>query len=251
MSSERHFQPLSALRLFRSKSTDTDRPRSRSSALGYEEEYTARRSNRVLTQVKHDNDTWVEHFSVFEMHSNNGHGGSSRRRKDRGGDGGSGTMMVRHYFQSCATGARVWDEPPTGATRIRYATAMARQMAEAQLEQANNANQAASALVTSSSSAWGRRRKGSRRRRKNRTGDEDEDDDRSMTQDGDMGIVMADTMGHLRDPSMQAAIAESLDTQPAWYGPDRDRGHTLSSPDAKLKEDLNVAKALSLSITVQ
>ena len=44
-------------------------------------------------------------------------------------------LILRPYFQSQNTGQRVWDEPPSGASTILYATLEARKMAEAQLEE--------------------------------------------------------------------------------------------------------------------
>ena len=44
-------------------------------------------------------------------------------------------LTLRPYFQSQNTGQRVWDEPPSGASKIVYATAEARKMAQAQLEE--------------------------------------------------------------------------------------------------------------------
>jgi len=44
-------------------------------------------------------------------------------------------LTLRPYFQSQNTGQRVWDEPPSGASEILYATPDARKMAQAQLEE--------------------------------------------------------------------------------------------------------------------
>lgn len=44
-------------------------------------------------------------------------------------------LTLRPYFQSRNTGQRVWDEPPSGASEILYATPEARRMAQAQLEE--------------------------------------------------------------------------------------------------------------------
>ena len=44
-------------------------------------------------------------------------------------------LTLRPYFQSQNTGERHWDEPPSGASNIIYATSEARRMAEAQLEE--------------------------------------------------------------------------------------------------------------------
>jgi hypothetical protein len=44
-------------------------------------------------------------------------------------------LTLRPYFQSQNTGQRVWDEPPSGASNIVYATVESRKMAQAQLEE--------------------------------------------------------------------------------------------------------------------
>ncbi|KAL7525071.1 hypothetical protein ACHAXR_000846, partial [Thalassiosira sp. AJA248-18] len=44
-------------------------------------------------------------------------------------------LTLRPYFQSQNTNTRVWDEPPSGASNIVYATAEARKMGQAQLEE--------------------------------------------------------------------------------------------------------------------
>jgi len=80
------------------------------------DEFAARKSSRVpASPIIPDHDTWVEHFSVSE----------SQRIE--------GKIILRSYFQSVSTGRRLWDEPPTGASEIQYATDHARQMAIIQL----------------------------------------------------------------------------------------------------------------------
>jgi len=44
-------------------------------------------------------------------------------------------LTIRPHFQSQKTGKREWDEPPSGASNIVYATPEARRMAHAQLEE--------------------------------------------------------------------------------------------------------------------
>ncbi|KAL7469054.1 hypothetical protein ACHAXS_009298 [Conticribra weissflogii] len=44
-------------------------------------------------------------------------------------------LALRPYFQSQNTGQRVWDEPPSGASTVVYASSEARKMAQAQLEE--------------------------------------------------------------------------------------------------------------------
>ena len=43
-------------------------------------------------------------------------------------------LQIRSFFESTLTGSRAWDEPPSGAHQIQYASAEAKEMAEAQME---------------------------------------------------------------------------------------------------------------------
>lgn len=78
--------------------------------------FSARELTRIPNlQIVPDHDIWVEHFSVVE---------NSRE---------IGKKKLRSYFESVSTGRRNWDEPPTGASSIRYASDHTRQMAGMQL----------------------------------------------------------------------------------------------------------------------
>lgn len=137
------------------------------------DDFSARRSARVSARAyAPDGDTWVEALAVCEIPVRPGYGddgaaaASSRRprggglfrkfksKKDVGRDGeedaggaadpsggeadvaaASQRLTLRPYFQSQNTGNRVWDEPPSGASEILYATPEARRMARAQLEE--------------------------------------------------------------------------------------------------------------------
>lgn len=80
-----------------------------------EDYFAARKSNREPQQeIVADNDVWIENFAVTQSINN------------------EGEVIVRPYFVSEAHGRKVWDEPPSGASSIRYATHHARKMAEEQ-----------------------------------------------------------------------------------------------------------------------
>lgn len=139
-----------------------------------DDDFNARRSARVSTgRYAADGDTWVEALAVCEVPTKPGDGGAGNGGKKGGGlfrklksrssgsvdqnDGaeaaaGSETrgcdatteadvaaasqrLTLRPYFQSRNTGQRVWDEPPSGASNIVYASPEARRMAQAQLEE--------------------------------------------------------------------------------------------------------------------
>lgn len=136
------------------------------------DDFNARRSSRVAAgRYEADNDNWTEALAVCEIPIKPGYGdkpasSSSSNDKKNGGGGGilrkfkssisnssdskdeelqspieadiaaaSQRLTLRPYFQSQNTGQRVWDEPPSGASNIIYATPEARKMAQAQLEE--------------------------------------------------------------------------------------------------------------------
>ena len=138
------------------------------------DEYTSRRSSRVAAdRYVADEDNWVEALAVCESATTptvekkkSSAGGLFRKFKSStsstsssaqntvkddtiidsrpGGDdddnndeiaAASQRLTIRPYFQSQRTGQRVWDEPPSGASTIVYATPEARRMAHAQLEE--------------------------------------------------------------------------------------------------------------------
>ena len=126
------------------------------------DDFSARRSGRVATtQCVPDNDTWVEALAVCEMakdpkktNKNAKSGGLLKKLKSKSNAGSSEItntniqqqheaemamaaqrLALRPYFQSRNTGQRVWDEPPSGASNIIYATTESRKMAQAQLEE--------------------------------------------------------------------------------------------------------------------
>jgi hypothetical protein len=80
-----------------------------------------RRSTRVSTKkYSHDGDSWQETLAVCEMPKK---------------DSGAIKMIIRSYYSNQRTGERVWDEPPSGASRVMPATEEMRKMAEVQLQE--------------------------------------------------------------------------------------------------------------------
>lgn len=77
--------------------------------------YEPRRSGRVNTTdfLQADGDTWIEKLMVCESTNNK--------------------LVIRSYFRNSRTGKRVWDEPPTGASRIEPATSKMRNDAHEEL----------------------------------------------------------------------------------------------------------------------
>jgi len=82
--------------------------------------FEARRSTRVAAnKYCHDGDSWQETLAVCEMPATKN---------------GEIKMKIRSYYSNQRTGDRVWDEPPSGASKILPATEEMRKMAELQLQ---------------------------------------------------------------------------------------------------------------------
>lgn len=131
-------------------------PRSSASATtptssGNNDQFSARRSARVSTKkfAEGDNDTWHENLAVIENPQASASAAaaaaassSGRSSNDTAGNGTAtdGTaeaipqLTLRSYFQSKSTGQRVWDEPPSGASNVVYASEEVRRMAMIQME---------------------------------------------------------------------------------------------------------------------
>jgi hypothetical protein len=82
-----------------------------------------RRSNRVdekAIELTPDGDTWQEKICVCE---------------GLGRDGKTPRLVLKSYYRNNRTLHKVWDEPPTGASTIRFASQQDRRKAEAQLKE--------------------------------------------------------------------------------------------------------------------
>lgn len=83
-------------------------------------EYKPQQSTRIsATDITSDNDTWTEYLTIIEV----------PRRDKRN----TFELQLRSFFESKATGEKVWGEPPTGATHILWATEEMKQMAREQM----------------------------------------------------------------------------------------------------------------------
>lgn len=117
---------------------------------GNNDQFSARRSARVSTKkfAEGDNDTWHENLAVIEnpqasaaaAAAASSSGRSSGIDNAGNGSANDGTaeaipqLTLRSYFQSKSTGQRVWDEPPSGASNVVYASEEVRRMAMIQME---------------------------------------------------------------------------------------------------------------------
>lgn len=81
--------------------------------------YKLRRSNVKSDVAVSDGDIWHEKLAVCESATNDG----------------KPKLLIRSYFRNERTGDRLWDEAPSGASKINYATAEMRRMAQAQMDE--------------------------------------------------------------------------------------------------------------------
>jgi hypothetical protein len=66
-----------------------------------------------------DGDTWQEKIAVCESSTADG----------------NPRLLLRSYFRNNRTGERVWDEPPSGASCINYATSEMRRISQVQMDE--------------------------------------------------------------------------------------------------------------------
>lgn len=84
----------------------------------------ARPTQRLGDQtIEADGDTWQETLAVCEP----------PQKKGEANPSAAPTLILRSYYQNTRSGKRVWDEPPSGASKILPATDEMRRMAEMQL----------------------------------------------------------------------------------------------------------------------
>jgi hypothetical protein len=97
----------------------------------------ARPTQRISQQIEADGDTWQETLAVCEAPPQTN---SKTKKKENvaaaaAAAAATGKLIIRSYFQNARSGQRVWDEPPSGASRILPATEEMRRMAELQLSE--------------------------------------------------------------------------------------------------------------------
>lgn len=82
--------------------------------------YEPRRSNVAANDVTQaDGDTWQEKLAVCETSKSDG----------------NPKLLIRSYYRNNRTSERVWDEPPSGASQVNYATPEMRRMAQTQMDE--------------------------------------------------------------------------------------------------------------------
>ena len=120
--------------------------------LSADHEFEARPSHRVAaSSIQSDGDVWQEMLAVCEPPNNSKTDGSKKKKTGWGlmgrGNKQSGagsasssqtdgpSLVLRSYYECERTGKRVWDEPPSGASKVVQATDEMRQMAQLQLQE--------------------------------------------------------------------------------------------------------------------
>lgn len=175
--------------------------------------YEPRRSNKVSADLAQaDGETWHERLAVCE--------GATPQ--------GTPRLLVRTYFRNKRTGQRVWDEPPSGASNIKFAPPEDRKQADAQLselrvtldmippeEEIEDANGSSKAKKMRGLLRFFRRK----RKAENHIND-------------------------AQDLNLQRAIARSMADQGGYGGCDEP---VIFYDSGNNQEDLAVAKALSMS----
>jgi len=101
--------------------------------------YLAKKSNRAPVNLTADNDTWVEGFAVVTVSCASNNSTNSKlympfSKKQSTQQKEEDKLVVRTWFESQMTGKKLWDEPPSGASNVSYASEEARLMAEKQLQ---------------------------------------------------------------------------------------------------------------------
>jgi hypothetical protein len=112
-------RPLAAMSTTASSTAASTTPAS-ISASTKNQEFEARRSNKATNAaVKADGATWKERLAVCEGVT----------------DDGQPVLKIRSYYRNHLSRDRVWDEPPSGASEVVFATAEMRKHAEQQMKE--------------------------------------------------------------------------------------------------------------------
>ncbi len=81
-------------------------------------EFKPQPSTRIASRIAPDNDTWTEYLAVVDLLN-------PRTNAYQ--------LEIRSFFESSATSIKAWDEPPSGAIHIEWASPEMKRMAQMQL----------------------------------------------------------------------------------------------------------------------
>jgi hypothetical protein len=202
-------------------------------------------------QITADNDVWQEQLAVVEM---------VLPASGNGNDNEQFTNAIRSYFVSTETGGREWDEPPSGASNVEYATEQMHAMAKAQMESiledlniisaerqtemgGGALSQASGSQALSATASSKKKSKGLKKifKRKMNSDSSSRGSGAAPVGGGQARISRSEVYSR----QIQRAMAMSLEGMPA----DEQFGSRAVSEDED-DEELAMAKALSLSVTL-
>jgi hypothetical protein len=210
--------------------------------------YSPRRSTRVdenAIELTPDGDTWQEKICVCE-----GLGGK---------DGKTPRLILKSYYRNNRTLQKVWDEPPTGASTVRYASSQDRRKAEAQLKELQSTLNMIPAESALSPPSPKKERSGvgsifgAFRRNKHKPAAVEAHDSQDVNLQKAIARSMAD---HRRpqDTSTSGSSAGSLESPRVHYDPERraeslPRSRTNPFEEQDDDEEAALVEALSLSLS--
>ena len=187
--------------------------------------YTARRSQRVSgTEVAADGSIWEEKLAVCE-------GVNSAGRPQ---------LLIRSFYRSLTTGEKLWDEPPSDAGSVIHASAEDRQKAESQR------NELQSTLAMIPEDAVNQATEGEE--------DEEKPEPKKKGLFGrfrrkkDKEKKQVETA---KDINLQRAIARSIAEQTYTGREDQQLLFPENAPGGGADDDVELAKALSMSVMEQ
>ncbi|CAB9496778.1 expressed unknown protein [Seminavis robusta] len=210
--------------------------------------FEPRRSTRIKKETTDgDGDIWAEKLVVCE---------SSKSK-----------LVIRSYFKNCRTGKRVWDEPPTGASRIQHASDSTRQHKEEELQNlqlAMNVN----IHTNDTSSTWGdinttttnKTSKGFfptfRKKTNSKNGNDNNDKADGPAKGGGGGIFQFGSKKKNKenavnepdlegDEDMQRAISLSMGLAVANH---KNKSHNKQNENHQTQEEIEMARAISMSL---
>ena len=190
-----------------------------------DDDFYARQSSRMpVVPIIPDNDIWVEHFALTK----------SIHYEDK--------TILRPYFESVSTGKRLWDEPPTGASTVQYATAHARQMADLQLEDYLRSKGNVGFISNLSMKKGIVKRVKNHFSKKNKKGSSSQ----NTSMDGAIpeDILFRDIYGLLEGIDTENALMEDKNEEASKF-------HNEELISQKVDNDIEIVKALSLSLNNQ
>ena len=196
--------------------------------------YVARQSNKTAgLNVASDGVVWKERLAVVEGVTPEG----------------NPKLHIRSYFRNPQTRERAWDEPPSGASRVDFATPEMRQLAEQQMKELQfTLDLIPPDHASQQTTKQEKPKKGFFKRLKGKNKDKAilKDDSKDLNLQRAIALSMADQQGG-------GGVSRSSDSDPRilfdseFSQPTLNRNTTANVSVSQEDEDLAMAKALSLA----